>query len=146
MLHSSHAATLQMDFLVPITLATCQRFTLWLTLTEKMWCQTILSSHKDRNYLAGWKQNNRGWDIVVFNRTGIVPIYVGDPYSTQNVWWWWWWNNVQILGVKLNTCSSTGDGRMCGCSQKLTAVQGALIPPQLGNHNKPLLGENLYRA
>lgn len=56
------------------------------------------------------------------------------------------WNNVQILGVKLNTCSSTGDGRMCGCSQKLTAVQGALIPPQLGNHNKPLLGENLYRA
>lgn len=123
MLHSSHAATLQIDFLVPIILATCQHFPLWLTLTEKMRCQTIMSPHKDRNCLGGRKQNNRGCDLVIFNRTEIIPVHVGDLYQTQNVWWWW--NNMQILSVKLNTCCSTGDSRMCGCSQKLTAVQGA---------------------
>lgn len=34
-------------------------------------------------------------------------------------------NNMYTPGVKLNTCYSTGDSRMCSCSQKLTAVQGA---------------------
>lgn len=86
MLHSSHDATLQMDFLVPIILST---FPSVADLDRKDAMSNRLSSHKDRNCLGGRKQNNRGCDLVIFNRTEMIPVHVGDLYQTQNVWWWW---------------------------------------------------------
>lgn len=63
MSHSSHAASLLMDFLVLIILATDQHFILWLTLTDKMWCQSILSSHKDWScFSLRWKKT--GWRMT----------------------------------------------------------------------------------
>lgn len=69
------------------------------------------------------KQNKGGCDLVLCSRTEMIPVHVGGWYQTRTVCCCW--NNMQTLGVELNTCCSTGDGRMCGCSQKLTAVHGA---------------------
>lgn len=110
MSHSSHAAWLLMDFLVLIILATNQHYILWLTLTDKMWCQSILSSHKDRScFSLRWKKT--GWRMTKqhcichcgFKWDGNDSLPRGQPISKRR--WWeitdrvlaWSWTHATLL-------------------------------------------------
>lgn len=114
MSHSSQAASLLMDFLVPIILATNQRFILWLTLTDTMWCQSILSPHKDWSCFSlrwkktGCRMTKQHWMChCEFKRDGKDSPPRGQPISKCR-----WWEITESPGVKLNTCYSTGDSRI----------------------------------